>query len=290
MLVAMTVTSPLIAANAAVERHAEMVWLDARAGETSYAEGHVVGAWHADLERDLSSPGGDPRHGGRHPLPTTPAFAATLSRWGISQRSTVAIYDDQSGGNAAARAWWMLRSVGHDRVAVVDGGFAALLMAGAPIDRDRPAAPQATVPYPATAWQWPLVDADTVATWSQNPAHLVLDVRAPERYRGEVEPLDPVAGHIPGAANLFWRDNLDEQGVMRDAAALRRMYETLLAGRAPEAVAVQCGSGVTACHTLLALEVAGLQGAALYVGSWSEWCASTRATETGGPQSRRGRG
>lgn len=258
-------TGPLIdAKDLDLER---FVVLDARASADAYAAGHVRGAFHADLESDLSTPA-DPSQGGRHPLPTVERWAATLGRWGIGPDTPVAIYDDRGGAIAAARAWWMLRAVGHEAVAVVDGGWPAVVAAGVPTD-DRPV-PRVDGPaYPVASWSAPTVSLDEVE--GREPSRIVVDVRAPERYRGDTEPLDPVAGHIPGAINLPFAENLGPDGRFLDPATLRARYEAAL-GDAADTAILSCGSGVTACHGLLAMEHAGLGGAALYVGSWSEWC------------------
>jgi thiosulfate/3-mercaptopyruvate sulfurtransferase len=198
-------------------------------------------------------------------------FAARLGAWGIRPESHVVAYDDQGGANAAARLWWMLRALGHTRVQVLDGGLSGALAAGATLSAE-PARPSLAPPYPGAAWSWPTADIDAVEQARHAPERLVLDVRAAPRFRGEHEPIDPVAGHIPGAHNLPLSENLGPDGRFKSAAELRRLYGDLLQGRAPEQLIAHCGSGVTACHTLVALERAGLQGASLYVGSWSEWC------------------
>jgi thiosulfate/3-mercaptopyruvate sulfurtransferase len=252
----------------------QVVLLDARTGPRArerYAEAHLRGALFADLDADLAAKVGDPAHGGRHPLPEASAFAARVGRWGIARSSHVVIYDDQGGANAAARAWWMLRALGHARVQVLDGGLHAARAAGLPIT-DAPSAAADAGPYPARGWQWPIADADDVERARRAPRACVLDVRAPARFAGEHEPIDPIAGHIPGAHNLPLAENLMADGRFKSAATLRQQYQALLQGRSPNQLIVHCGSGVTACHTLLALERAGLYGAALYVGSWSEWC------------------
>jgi len=245
--------------------------LDARPGPEVFAGGHLPGAVHADLNRCLSTasaPGADPARGGRHPLPSPERWAAQLGAWGITPATWVVAYDDAGGGNGAARLWWMLRAFGHQRAAVLDGGLRAALEAGAAPGASLPPAP----PYPCDRWLWPTVTLEEVDRLRLDPDWKVLDVRARPRYRGETEPFDPVAGHIPGALNLPFAENLDAAGRFKDPEALRAMYRELLAGTAPDRLVVHCGSGVTACHTLLALELAGLPGAALYVGSWSEWC------------------
>lgn len=239
--------------------------VDTAAGARAHAQGHLPGAWHADLDRDLSSAKTD--RNGRHPLPTRETFAQTVARWGVKPGVAVVCYDDQ-GGAYAARAWWMLRWIGHPEVAVLDGGKAAWVAAGGALDTAMPAADTAAVPYPLGAATMPTVRADQLlATHS----HTIIDARSAERFRGEVEPLDPVAGHIPGARNRFHKDNLGPDGRFKPAAELRRAFESLQSD--PSGVVHQCGSGVTACHNLLAMEHAGLKGSALYPGSWSEWVA-----------------
>jgi thiosulfate/3-mercaptopyruvate sulfurtransferase len=181
-------------------------------------------------------------------------------------------YDAAGGGNAAARLWWMLKAVGHGPVAVLDGGLPAALAAGLGLTTAPPPPASPRPPYPCAAWRLPLVELDEVAARLRDPAWKVLDVRSRERWRGESEPLDPVPGRIPGTVNLPFTENLGPDGRFKSPAALRAQYLTLLDGTPPERLVVHCGSGVTACHTLLALELAGLAGAALYVGSFSEWC------------------
>jgi thiosulfate/3-mercaptopyruvate sulfurtransferase len=226
---------------------------------------------HAQLERDLAAPAHDPAHGGRHPLPDAQAFAATLGRWGITPSSRVVAYDDQGGANAAARFWWMLRAMGHRDVRVVDGGLAALRDAGFALTSDLPA-PASQPPYPGAGWAQPLADIDEVDQARGAPDRRVIDVRAAFRFRGDSDPFDPVAGHIPGARNAPYADNLRADGTFKSSDELRAQLIAALDGIAPAQTIVHCGSGVTACHTLIALERAGLPGARLYVGSWSEWC------------------
>jgi thiosulfate/3-mercaptopyruvate sulfurtransferase len=244
------------------------VLLDARSKKADYDSGHLRAAQHADLETQLSAAseaGADPARGGRHPLPSIERWTRQLGAWGIGPETDVVIYDDQMGANAAARAWWMLRAVGHERVSVVIGH-----LAGLPVTTEVPVV-EPRDPYPANAWQWPTVDLTRVDALRNDGDWKVLDVRSRERYRGETEPIDPIAGHIPGAINLPFADNL-ENGRLKSPQALRAMYEQLLGDTPVERLVVHCGSGVTACHTLLALDAAGLHGAALYVGSWGEWC------------------
>lgn len=239
---------------------------DPAAGRRDYAAAHLPGAVYADLERDLSGPptGGS----GRHPLPPPHALAARLSGWGVGAESQVVAYDDNSGA-MASRLWWLLRWLGHDAVAVLDGGLEAWREARLPTTAEL----AARAPRRFTARPRPelLVDAVELAEWLARDEVLVVDARSPERFRGEVEPIDPVAGHIPGAINRPFTANLDAEGRFLPAAVLREQWQAVLGGRQSAAVVSQCGSGVTACHNLLALERAGLSGARLYPGSWSEW-------------------
>jgi thiosulfate/3-mercaptopyruvate sulfurtransferase len=236
----------------------------------AYAEGHLPGAVFADLETDLAAPTAHPERGGRHPLPDAARFAARLGEWGVTPASHVVVYDDQGGANAAARMWWMLRSLGHRYVQLLDGGLQAALAEGFTLTRD-PAQRSAQPPYPEQAFGWPTADIHEVERARARPERRVLDVRATPRYRGETEPIDPLAGHIPGAINLPFAENL-RGGRFKSAEELRDQYLNLLSGVDPKQLIVHCGSGVTAAHTLLALERAGLPGAKLYVGSWGEWC------------------
>ena len=268
----------LISASRLRSFRSSVLLLDARLGSRDYAEGHLAGAYHADLNRDLSTamdPDHDPARGGRHPLPPVARFASQVAAWGITPASQVVVYDASGGGNAAARLWWMLRALGHRQVLVLDGGLAAALAEGLPLSTDIPP-PAALPPYPATGWTRPQVDAEAVEALRGDPAWKLLDVRSAERWRGDTEPFDPIAGHIPGALNLAWNENLAADGRFKAPELLRDQYLALLAGTSPERLAVHCGSGVTACQTLLALEVAGLPGASVYMGSWSEWCRSGR--------------
>ena len=256
--------------------------LDARS-KTDFETGHLRGAVHVDPAFHLSAasqPDFDPARGGRHPLPSLMQWRATLGLLGIGPETPVVIYDDQGGANSAARAWWMLKSVGHGPARVLDGGMKEALSAGFELATEA----SVSIPcahYPATAWVLPTVDLDVVEKLAKHRAWRVLDVRSTERFRGSTEPYDPVAGHIPGAVNLPYTENLDAGGRFKAASELRGLYDRLLGGLRPDQLVVHCGSGITACHTLLALEHAGLPGAALYVGSWSEWCRSGKPMATG---------
>lgn len=262
-------------------RLSDVVLFDCRPDAGAYRAGHLPTALHAQLERDLSSPAPDPARGGRHPLPDLLDFSERLGRWGVAPGSRVVAYDDQGGANAAARLWWLLKAVGHDRVQVVDGGLAALVAAGFQLTTVEPE-PREEPRYPASEWQRERADIDEVERARCAADRRVIDVRAAFRYRGESEPIDPVAGHIPGARNVPLTDNLRPDGTFKSEGELRALYIAALDGVSPERTIVHCGSGVTACHTLLALERAGFAGAKLYAGSWSEWCRNPdRAREPG---------
>jgi len=250
---------------------------DATAGEREWRDGHLPGSHYLHLERDLS--GAKTGRNGRHPLPGRAAFAATLGRIGITP-STQVVALDRQGGPYAARLWWMLRWMGHETVAVLDGGVQAWVDAGGVLDTE-PHTAAAVGPYPQRT---PLADPVDTGSLERRLGNLrLIDARAGERFRGEVEPLDAAAGHIPGASNRFFKDNLDAAGRFRPAADLRAEFDALLGLQAAAETVHQCGSGVTACHNLLAMEHVGLAGSRLYPGSWSEWSADpARPIATGG--------
>lgn len=241
------------------------------AGAEQFRQAHIPGARHADLDRDLSAHDGEPcASGGRHPLPTREAFAAWLAGCSLQAGQQVVVYDRQ-GANYCGRLWWMLKWCGHEAVAVLDGGLSAWLAMGGPIETGLPppAQPGNFVLQPSLA---PVTGTAELARRLGQPGQTVLDARAAARFRGEVEPLDPVAGHIPGALNRPFTENLGPDGRFKPADQLRAEFQRLLAGRDPASVVHQCGSGVSAVPNLLAMEVAGLGRAALFPGSWSEWC------------------
>jgi thiosulfate/3-mercaptopyruvate sulfurtransferase len=242
--------------------------VDTGAGRRAHAESHIPGARFVHLDEDLSAP--KTGTNGRHPLPDTDQFIRRLGRFGISSTSQVVSYD-ASGGFYAARLWWMLRWLGHDAVAVLDGGWDAWRKAPHPVTDQIPViiAAQFTLRRRADM----ACDAGTIVAKSGKPKPRLLDARSPDRYRGENETLDPVAGHIPGAGNRFFKLNLDAAGGFKPPAALRQDFEAILGAVPPSEVVHYCGSGVTACHNLLAMEIAGLSGSRLYPGSWSEWCS-----------------
>ncbi|MBI4757015.1 MAG: sulfurtransferase [Betaproteobacteria bacterium] len=255
-----------------------------RAGEIFYREAHIPGAIYAHLERDLSGPLNG--RNGRHPLPDPAQLAARLAQWGVGTETQVVAYDD-AGGTYAVRMWWLLRWLGHDAVAVLDGGLTAWEQARHELVEDEARAQHAS--FVSSLRPETCVDAAFIESHLGDPAILLVGARNPQRFRGENEVLDPVAGHIPGAVNRFFLDNLDASRRFKSAHQLRAEFEALLDGRYPEQVVHVCGSGVTACHNLLAMEVAGLRGSRLYPGSWSEWCgdpARPVATEESAPPDR----
>jgi thiosulfate/3-mercaptopyruvate sulfurtransferase len=274
-----TLPTPLIRADALRALAGAVCVLDARfdlarpdAGAEAFLAGHLPGAQYVHLDRDLSAKGDVPALcGGRHPLPTREHVAATVARLGITPDTPVVVCDAQ-GGMFAARVWWMLRWIGHTAVAVLDGGVAAWTAAGGTLETGaaQPPAPAAAYPLSPEPGRR-VITAD--ALQAQLGRVTLIDARAPERYRGDIEPLDPVAGHIPGALNRPFSANLGADGRFQSPETLRAAFAPLLgAGE----VVHQCGSGVTACHTLLAMEIAGLPAGTLYAGSWSEWCRDGR--------------
>ncbi|VTU34518.1 3-mercaptopyruvate sulfurtransferase [Variovorax sp. PBS-H4] len=252
---------------------------DLDAGQRSYDAGHIPGAIYVHLEHALSA--AKTGRNGRHPLPSRESFVQTMAALGVGDRTQVVAYDN-AGGMYAARLWWMLRWVGHGDVAVLDGGIAAWKAAGEPLSTETPAArPRGDLTLRDALVT--TVDYDQVKANIDSQERLVLDARAPDRFRGENETMDPVGGHIPGARNRLFKDNLLPDGRFKPAARLRLEFDAVTGGKPANALINQCGSGVTACHNLLAMEVAGLQGAALYSGSWSEWSAQPGAPVATGP-------
>lgn len=247
--------------------------MDPAAGRRAYLESHIRGAQYADLQHDLSGPPVTDQ--GRHPLPVPGALAETFSRFGIHAGKQVVAYDD-AGGSVAARLWWLLHYMGHEAAAVLDGGWQAWQAEALPLGSgEQTREPARFTGKPAREWLVLAADVPDQA--------LLVDSRDPARYRGELEPIDPVAGHIPGACNRFWKDNLQASGAFAPPAALRAAFGELLNGAESAQTTFYCGSGVTACHNLLALAHAGMPPAKLYAGSWSDWCAdASRPVETGG--------
>ncbi|OGA13461.1 MAG: 3-mercaptopyruvate sulfurtransferase [Betaproteobacteria bacterium RIFCSPLOWO2_12_FULL_63_13] len=251
------------------------------AGHTEYAMSHIPGARFMHLDRDLAGP--QSGKNGRHPLPDAAVLAAKLGAAGIGPETCVVAYDAQDGINAS-RLWWMLRWLGHSSVAVLDGGWLKWVRENRPRDDAIPT-PRPTRFAPRTVRSGDpgsCVDAAYVLSHLERQEMLLVDARSPERFRGETEPIDPVAGRIPGSVNRFYKQNLDAAGCFRPHATLRADFMALLNAHRPEHVVHSCGSGVSACHNLLAMEIAGLAGSRLYPGSWSEWCADpARPVERG---------
>ncbi len=263
--------SPIIQTNDLINLKADQyILIDASAGSKArFDENHLAGALYIDLNTDLADIK-DFAIGGRHPLPTLAEFSAVLGNFGIEPNSHVIIYDDKNAGNAAARFWWMLKSFGHQKVQVLNGGLNAAIEAGFPTNNvlEKKAIKKT---YPISKWQLPLADMNEVETASKTGKQTIVDVRDANRYAGLTEPIDLIAGHIPSAINIPFTDNLDENGCFLTPEILKEKYEKLLAGLKSENVIVHCGSGVTACHMLLAMDYAGLEIPKLYIGSWSEW-------------------
>lgn len=252
---------------------------DPRAGAAAFAAGHLPGAQHADPDVHLSdkSPGKDGSFRGRHPLPSPESFIQTLRHWGVHPHSQVIVYDGH-GGMFASRVWWMLRWVGHAHVALLDGGLPAWQAAGGAVTTAVTAKAPGSITLQASLVS--TVSANDVLANLDTKQSIVLDARANDRFRGENETIDPVAGHIPGARNRVFKDNLQADGCFKPAETLRAEFSALI--RSPESTIAQCGSGISACHNLLAMEIAGLPGAALYPGSWSEWSSDpSRPVATG---------
>jgi len=246
-------------------------------GEEQYLIEHIPGSVYVHLDHDLSAP----KNGlnGRHPLPEIEVIAGFFSKVGIDDDTQVIIYDSRGGG-IAARLWWMLKYMGHKAAAVLDGGFPEWKRLGLPVRADR----EVRIPKQFKPQLNPdiLVVAGEVLERISRGTGLIIDSRAPERYRGEEEPFDPIAGRIPGAANRFWQTNLDENGCFKDQDVLRVEFDSLSGGIAPSDTIVYCGSGVTGCHNVLSMSHAGIQGVRLYAGSWSEWSSDpSRPIATG---------
>lgn len=246
---------------------------DTEAGAKAYRHGHIPNARYAHLDKDLSSTITD--FTGRHPLPNFALLANKLGDWGITNTSQVVVYDD-AGGAFAGRLWWLLRCMGHDKVAVLDGGIKHWQKQGLAVTTTLPAVKPATFRPYMNYGAW--LNALQVQNSMAKKSICLIDARTPERYRGEQEPIDPVAGHIPGALNRAFQLNLDGNGLFLSAEKLREQFRQLIGATTPEQVVHYCGSGVTACHNLLAMEYAGLTGSKLYAGSWSEWIRNKNRT------------
>ncbi|MEM8765647.1 MAG: sulfurtransferase [Bacteroidota bacterium] len=276
--------SPLISAKELLHLKDDenLVLVDARFSKTiqeDYIKEHLKGALHVDLNAQLSNIKENAAHGGRHPLPSISQFAELLTHLGVSKASHVVIYDANTSAMAAARFWWMLKSAGHERVQVLNGGLKEAVEIGYPTSQGEET-PKTVESYAVTDWQLPLTTITEVEKTAQLENHVLIDVRAAERYRGETEPIDLIAGHIPGAINIPLTGNIDKAGLFLSAESLREKYETILGDTPISNVTVHCGSGVTACHTLLAMTHAGFDTPTLYVGSWSEWSRNDKPIAT----------
>jgi thiosulfate/3-mercaptopyruvate sulfurtransferase len=272
--------SPIITPNQLLEavQINTIVLVDATNSPTAYQnyqQSHLQGALFVDVNSQLADIKDDVSIGGRHPLPMLEQFSKTLSDLGITPETWVVVYDDKNGANAAARFWWMLRSIGHQKVQVLSGGIQAAIQAGFS-SSSIVEVPNKVSSYPIQNWQWPTIDLQGMDEMILKDNFVVIDVREPQRFKGETEPIDLVAGHIPGAINIPFTTNLDENGFFLSPEELKVNYQKIFENIPEENRVVHCGSGVTACHTLLAMAVAGLFLPKLYVGSWSEWSRNNR--------------
>ena len=248
--------------------------------KSNYEIEHLEGAFFIDLNSQLAAVKTNFSDGGRHPLPKIENFAKTLTDFGISKDKHIIIYDDKNGSNASARFWWMLRSVGHEKVQVLNGGLNEAKKNNVPLSSKIENIQKLSEPYQIENWNLPIIEINEVESISENPNYLIIDVRDRERYDGISEPIDLLAGHIPGAVNIPFTENIDENGKFHDQNILKNKYETIFRNFKIENIVVHCGSGVTACHTLLALAYAEMETPKLYVGSWSEWSRNKKKIKT----------
>ena len=250
-----------------------IVIVDAGSGGSAYEkylQEHLDGALYVDINNDLAQIPKDARNGGRHPLPSLEKFTESLNGLGINQNSHVIVYDDKNASIAGARFWWMLKAAGVEKVQVLNGGIQKAKEKRLPVNSN-PVTAKSVEKIVLTEWKLPTVDINFIDDVSENPEYVVIDVREKDRYDGKTEPIDEVAGHIPGAINIPFKENLNEDGTFKSPEVLYSKYEEVLKNIPSNKIAVHCGSGVTACHTLLALDYAGFEIPNLYVGSWSEW-------------------
>lgn len=275
--------SPIISAEelASLDRE-NVVIVDAGSGGSAYEkylEEHIDGALYVDLNNDLAAISKNSKDGGRHPLPSLEKFAEVLQHLGIGKNTHVIIYDNKNASIAASRFWWMLRSVGIENVQVLNGGIQMAKEKGLLLNSNK-VEPKTADKISTQDWKLPRVDLNFVEQHSEDPEFLVIDVREKDRYDGRTEPIDEIAGHIPGAVNVPFKENLNDDGTFKSPEILHEKYAKLLNNIPSENTAVHCGSGVTACHTLLALDYAGFEIPNLYVGSWSEWSSSDKKVAT----------
>jgi len=272
--------SPIIKSNVLLDLYQKekIIIIDAGSGniaKKNYQKKHLESALFVDLNIDLSDIKEDASIGGRHPLPTLEQFSETLSDLGITEKSHVVIYDTNGGANSAARFWWMLRSAGHQKVQVLNGGQQEAERAGFPMS-SKVVKRNENGTYRINEWKLSQAEINEVEKASKSHKRIIIDVRSPERYNGLEEPFDLIAGHIPSAINIPFYENLDKNGFFKNPVELRSIYEPIIKDSDENNIIIHCGSGVTACHTLLAIAHAGLKMPKLYVGSWSEWSRSNK--------------
>jgi thiosulfate/3-mercaptopyruvate sulfurtransferase len=241
----------------------------------NYLKNHLKGAYFIDINTELADIKEDLSNGGRHPLPTLEKFSTVLSKFGVTPDTHIIIYDHANGANAAARFWWMLKSVDHKKVQVLDGGIQDAIKTGFPINSGEEKLSKKTN-YVYKNWKLPIASINDVERLSQQKNGYIIDVREAQRYNGETEPFDPIAGHIPDAHTIPFSENLTDNGLFLSQETLQKKYAPIFEKYKPEEIVVHCGSGVTACHTLLAMNYAGFEIPSLYVGSWSEWCRNNK--------------
>ena len=259
-----------------------LVLIDASNGKnakSNYDAKHLEGALFVNLNTQLADIAADFAFGGRHPLPRIEDFATTLSQLGISQKSHVVVYDDKNSSNAAARFWWMLKAIGHEKVQVLNGGIQEAEKHNFQMRSKKETITKSSL-YEFDHWKLKTATIDEVESASKTQNQIIIDVRDANRFNGETEPIDLIAGHIPGAINIPFTENIDENGLFLSPKVLKTKYEKLFKKNDTDHIIVHCGSGVTACHTLLAVAYAGFEIPKLYVGSWSEWSRNKKPIET----------
>jgi thiosulfate/3-mercaptopyruvate sulfurtransferase len=277
--------SPIIEIDAfkILQNQKSLIIIDVRSGSDAkerFLKGHIENAIFVDLDTQLADIKPDTSIGGRHPLPTIDQFGKLLGDLGIHPDSHVIVNDDGFGGNGAARFWWMLRAAGHIQVQVLNGGLQYAEKQGITITTSIPEIKAQTNPYPTTGWLLPLVSIQDVEKASISGSPLIIDVRSAERYMGLFEPIDKIAGHIPNAVNYPYFDHLTDDGTFLSVEEIQKMYDSIFKQHSADQIIVHCGSGVTACHLLLALDYAGFPNPNLYIGSWSEWSQNNKPFET----------
>lgn len=274
--------SPVISTNGLAEiiNNKNVVLIDAGSGKHAYErylQKHIKNAFYVDLNEDLAEIPDDAKNGGRHPLPSPEKFAEVVQRVGIKKNSHIIVYDDKNGSNAAARFWWMARAAGLENVQVLDGGLQQSEKFGLPITQEIAVADKVELII-FKNWKLSVINLDQIESFVSAESNILVDVRETERYNGETEPIDLVAGHIPGAINLPFKNNLAENGFFRKPEELKKQFQDVFGN--VNSIAVHCGSGVTACHTILAMDYAGLPIPTLYVGSWSEYSRNNKPIAT----------